>query len=165
MPETVEVFPGGSMWALLCSVAQVVAAPTPIGIKITPGEGNMLKIQSIRVIAGTFGAGRTVTVKHKDSAGNTVMELGTKSMTTNEAINVPGLSVHTTATGNTASKIGAPTLPYFVCGTDYIAIEIASAANGEVTTFNLRCLVRAFCPVVAAIGAGISVTTTYDKVI
>jgi len=154
------------MWAYLGYVTQVVAVPTPIGIKIAVPTDDELRVCSASILAGTFGGARAVVLNHLDGADNTLHLLMAASLTTGQVIYGPSARHHaSTATADTVSAIGAPFMPHPVVGDDYIKLEGASLANTEVLTLRLRGLVRRGLPTLSTIGAGIPRTDTYSKVL
>lgn len=148
------------------SVAQVVGVPTPIGVKFTVALGAEMHLMEVHIKAGTYGAARDIILKHKDSSGNQISNLMSDALTTgqiNEGIH--GRHIASTVTSNTPSSIGAPQSPLVIHSQETFEIEGLSLADTEVITVRVKALISGDIPTVAAIGSGITLTTTTVKVV
>lgn len=155
---------GGVTNLISGTITQVVAAPSPIGIRLTIPKGTEMELLSYRLSAGDTGGGRTYTILHLDAAGDRVMLIDLDALD-NTNIYGPVSRTSITQTTATVDALGVPSIPYLISGTDILSFEGASLLDTETFKIVARLRIRGKIPALTALGAGISVAGFTNKII
>lgn len=150
---------------LKCEVVQVVAVPTPIGLKMTPGAGNEIVVTQITTGNDDYAASRTISVQVIDSAASFVNDL-MKASIDNKRLLGPGLGeLGSTIIANTPEHLGAKSLPMFISGTDSLQFKGDSLADGEKITIKVRYKARNKIALLSKVAATATLTVTKHEVV
>lgn len=123
-------------WHYRASVAQVVGVPADMGIEINVREGDLLIIDNVYILAGTFGAGRDILFVHLDEDDNQIKILLRDNITTGQKI-MSGIQVISNSGTVTEDAVGFPFLPYVIPSSHKIILAAQSLANTEVITLDV----------------------------
>ena len=152
-----DVWLGGATCKVDGTIAQIAAAPTPMGFRIACAQGTEFYLLSYHIKIGTVGAARATTVKHVDSGNNPVMGIFSLSLDDNWTGYGPVLrTVADDQQSDHADTIGVPYIPYLIPGGEKLQLTGASLANGETYTIRIRLRLRGAIPTLEAIGTDIS---------
>lgn len=164
-PERAPFPKGGGIWVGRFSVAQIVAVPDPIGIKIQPVIGESMKIIAMTIGNDDYAAGRSLLARLKDAAGGTWHTLAAGSFD-NVVIPGLGLAIHDEDTATASATIGQNSPDdLIVTSRNHLEVTGAALVNLETISLKIMAIIEWGVPTVTAIGASVVLTSTESKVV
>lgn len=163
------VFLEGSNWYFRERATQPVGAPATMGMEITLVAGQELLITHLRVGPNNYGGGRTIRAELFDEDANQIMSF--MVVQADNQVGDMGARVYDNDASATASSTGLIGYghPWLVLThPDTIRITGASLLNTEVLTATIRgkfLSVGDALPTISAIGASVTLTEDYNKLV
>lgn len=159
-----RTFRGGLYYQYRGYVTQIATPVATIGIQMAMSNNGYMEVHDLCVGRDNYAAGRAIAATRNDAAGNTLPPLGGASID-NQLLNLLGLrTLAENTTALTAEAVGISHIPLVLGGGDQVKVTGASLADTETLTVTVRGFILGEKPTMTVIGAGITLTTSYDRV-
>ena len=157
------LIPTGIIHQFNIVATQPVGAPTPMGFAIAIPAGERGLFLGGVIGPDNYGAGRSLTIKIRpDGSSQPYVTIGADTVD-NERILLGSIQVSSTTAATAVDSVGLSYMPFILPEFTEIIILGTSLANTETITGMLLIATRILPPTVAAIGAGVTLTTNTRK--
>ena len=137
---------------------QPVGVPASMGYTITIPDGERGLFLGGRIGPDNYGAARFIECDIIDGGALPIFRLVNQNLD-NQSVYFPSVLVSITKTNNTISVLGVPYMPLLLLQAWVIRVRGGSLANTETLSSKFHIATRVFPPTIAAIGAGVNLTT------